>query len=312
MSGRTIGRGTRVLGIGLAAAAVATMPACITVIGFDGGGSYGSYDYVEVQRKGVITPDKDARVLLDVETRNGAIAVERFDGKSVEVTADFRTLDQGRADGVGLDLSHDAKTGVLRVRAIWPGGEPKQARGGSEGVSFTIMVPRADGVTLVTKNGALAIDSLAGEARLNTSNGAITVDHHAGPVFASTSNGRIEMNAVDGDVDANTSNGAIELDDVHGAVTAETSNGRIEVDLGSGPGRPVELHTSNGSVDLTVGEAFAGSIDYGLSVGSVRLRGFPDDAVTKTGKHSGVIRLGDGPTSVVRTSLGSVTIEREG
>ncbi|MEZ6319159.1 MAG: DUF4097 family beta strand repeat-containing protein [Phycisphaerales bacterium] len=306
------GRARRWAAIGLGAVGLATMPACIMVIGFDGACVYEGYDYVEVQRTGTITPAEDARVVLDVETSNGSISVERFEGKSVEVVADFKTLDEERADGVGLDLGHDAKTGVLRVRAVWPGGEPRQARGGSESVSFKIRVPRTDGVRLESKNGSLTTKGLGGESTLHTSNGKITVNGHAGSVSAVTSNGKIEMHAVGGEVDANSSNGEISLEGVEGAAKAVTSNGRVEVELASTSTGPVELRTSNGSVDLTVGSAFAGSIDYGLSLGSVTLRGFPDNTVTKNAKNSGVIRLGDGPESVVRTSLGSITIEREG
>lgn len=305
-------RAARALSLGLAGAALAAAPGCIAVIGFGGAAGYGSYDYVEVDRSGLITPAKDARVVLDVETRNGAIEVERSEGKSVEVAAHFRTLNEDRAAGVGLELSHDAKTGVLRVRAVWPGGKPMNAHGGSEGVSFTVKVPRADGVRLSTSNGAITTHELAGEARLHTENGAVTVDRHDGPVSAHTSNGRIEARGVRGPVDLETSNGRIEIADAGGAVKARTSNGTIRAELGDGSPGPVDLRTSNGRVELAVGAAFVGSIEYGLDLGSIELRGFPEGSVERRGPRAGTVRAGDGPESTIRTSLGSILIEREG
>lgn len=306
------GRARRWAAIGLGAAALATMPACIMVIGFDGACVYEGYDYVEVQRTGTITPAEDARVVLDVENRNGSISVERSEGKSVEVVADFKTLDEERADGVGLELGHDAKTGVLRVRAVWPGGEPKRTRGGTESVAFTIKVPRTDGVRLESQNGSLTVKSLAGEARLTTANGSVKATHHAGAVYAESSNGRIEVRDVDGDVEATTDNGEIIVEDARGRVSAESSNGHLEVSLGSGSPGPVDLRTGNGSVELTVGSAFAGTIAYDASLGSVTIKGFPDGVVERSDRRSGTVRAGDGPGSRVETSTGSVTIKREG
>lgn len=303
-------RAARVLSLGLAGAALAAAPGCVAVIGFDGHAAYRADDRVEAELTCSLTPANDARVLLDVEARNGGISVERYEGKSVEVLASFKALNEERAAGVGVKLHHDENTGVLLVRPVWPDGGPKNARGKSEGVSFAIRVPRTDGVRLESKNGALRIKRLGGEARLHTDNGAITVEHHAGPVTAHTSNGRIEVDGVDGAVDLESSNGAIEIENAGGAVKAHTSNGKIEAELASGSPGPVDLRTSNGRVELEVGRAFAGSIEYGLDLGSIELRGFPEGSVERRGPRAGTVRAGDGPESTVRTSLGSIRIER--
>ncbi|MHC4977178.1 MAG: DUF4097 family beta strand repeat-containing protein, partial [Planctomycetota bacterium] len=146
---------------------------------------------------------------LHARSANGGIQVERAStSEGVEIVAHIRARTQERLDEVEI-VADDIGNGVFEVYAIWPDDK----RRGSEGVSYEIVYPYTEGVTLETSNGSLTIGGFGGDAELRTSNGRITIEGH------------------DGDVFTNTSNGSINLFEITGEVFADTSNGRIQVEL---------------------------------------------------------------------------------
>ncbi len=241
---------------------------------------------------------------IAVRTSNGAIQVEQtLVTDEVIITAHIKARTQERLDAVEIIANRDA-SGALSVFAEWP-----DRRLNSEGCSFEILIPDADGVELKTSNGAVTITGLAGYALLDTSNGRITVRDHDGDVHASTSNGRIELEHITGSANLDTSNGAIVASDITGEIDADTSNGAVRLTLSDLNAGPVRADTSNGAITLTVGENFAGELRVRTSNGSIRVGDGAHEYVRETSKHA--VRFDFGPgdrDSDISTSNGSVTI----
>lgn len=233
---------------------------------------------------------------IDVATANGGVTITATEREGVEIIAEIRATTQERADAVAISAERLAE-GTLRVRAEWPGGR----RLNSESCSFDIRLPDATGANVESANGAIALTGLGGEARAVTSNGRVMIERQGGPVDVRTSNGAISVLAPGGDVKAFTSNGSIRIEDAPGAVECESSNGAIYVLMTESAPGPVQLISSNGAIDLRDGEGFRGLIAAETS----------NARVHAPGMTNGVLKVtGDGPKSQIRTSNGSIDIER--
>lgn len=240
---------------------------------------------------------------VDVESQNGSVTVRADDdAESVSVNAEIRAKTVERLEATKIVASRNGE-GALVLRVEWPDNK----REGNEGVSFDITLPDAHGVTINTGNGAIELENLAGEARLETSNGRIMVGDHDGEVFANTSNGRIEAREVDGPVRLRTSNGRVIAEDINGPVDIVTSNGAIEVDLEDGVQGACSAKSSNGSITFSAGRAMKASLDLSTGNGKIIVnRG----GETMSFKNSARVELnGGGPTCTLSTSNGKITVE---
>ncbi len=217
---------------------------------------------------------------VKVESENGSIKLTKAGTAEVTIHATVRAKTQERLDAVKITANREAG-GVLHVFAQWP-----TKRENSEGVSFEIQVPDANGVTLNTSNGSLIIGALAGQAELTTSNGAITISGHEGSAAIKTSNGQITVS------------------DLTGMLTAKTSNGGISVTLPDANQGPANLTTTNGSIKLSVGKEFKGTVSASTSNGRVTT---PEGAAKG---NSATWKAGEGSPSTLQSSNGSITIER--
>lgn len=234
---------------------------------------------------------------LAVDNRNGSIEVVQAEGiTGAEVTAEIRArgATQEEADRrsaeAKLVIESDAG-GTLRVRVDFP--EP---RNGSDSASITVRAARADGLELVSSNGAIACEGFAAPLRARTSNGAIRVERHRGEMNLDTSNGRIEVKRSNGAVQAGTSNGRIEIaldEGATGDVTAITSNGAIEFELPASWQGSLEAKTSNGAVEV-------GTLGGSVSV--------------KTDRNSANVTIGNAEAAKasLRTSNGSIRVKSAG
>lgn len=280
---RTIGRESSRLGI-----RAAGLAGLIGLAGVGGCGYGGLAPTVEETR--FIETDYLDSMGLDVQSRNGAVTVRRADGDTVRITARLKARSKERLDATRLIAEHDA-AGTLVIRVAWADGRPLS----NEGCSFEIETPGAYGVRLDSGNGALSIAGLEGEARLDTSNGAITVTDHVGPVFADTSNGRVTLR------------------NVAGPVEVDTSNGSVTVELAEHTEGPVRIDTSNGGVRLAVSPAFRGELVLDTSNGGISFDTPMNVKRMSARRNHAVLRFGEGgPTSVVSTSNGRITVETIG
>lgn len=230
---------------------------------------------------------------IDVSTRNGSIDILgsgagdeiQIEAKIVATGSSQEEADE-RLSQVKIRCDRDPNSSRLILRASF-GDKPR----GSDGVSYTVRLPDADG------------------ARLSTSNGRIRVEAIHGSLDAATSNGRVEVKDHDGKVKVRTSNGSVVLTEIAGPVEAKSSNGKIGVQLQPGAEGPIDVKTSNGSINLAVGEAFAGTMSLNTSNGRVRMNGKADHAKCRLKKRSGTIQFSEaGRASRARTSNGSITV----
>jgi len=223
---------------------------------------------------------------IKVVARNGSVSVAQAAGTEVSITANLKMRSQERLGQVTVVANRDA-AGVLVISAT----PPADGWRGNEGCGFDVIVPEAVGVEVQTSNGRIEVGGLAGAAKLESSNGRITVERHAGDVVAKTSNGRITLNLVAGTVDAHSSNGS------------------ITVSLADAAPGPVKIRTSNGTVNLEMGKGFKGTLDIDTSNGSVQVPSAQGVKVTKRGKKSATLVVGEGGgQSQIKTSNGSVTV----
>jgi hypothetical protein len=179
---------------------------------------------------------------------DGRITLETYNG-SVEITA----WEQDKIEIRGRKYaSTAAQLAAVRVEANALGPDavairtlPPPERRGSTGARFTIRVPRRTTVErLVTSNGAVRFEGLAGPGRAQTSNGAIRVERHEGRLELATSNGAIDLREVTGTVTAKTSNGRVSVEELTGGLDASTSNGSVAITLRREPRDDLRARTT--------------------------------------------------------------------
>lgn len=249
---------------------------------------------------------------VHVKTENGQVDVWADPTRQdVEVTAsitaagDTQEEADARLAAITINVSRRSD-GTLEVFPVYP-----DRRRSNDSCSFEIRLPDARGVTVESSNGGVALVGLAGDASIRTSNGSIRVERQKGSVKALTSNGRVEIIGAGGSLEVDTSNGAVTVEGLAGAATLETSNGRVTCSAGEGWTGGVTIRSSNGSVTLTVPAGASGHIHASTSNGGVHVTG--PAASVEGSKTSRVVHLGgEGPTSKIDTSNGSVTVVIKG
>lgn len=199
-------------------------------------------------------------------------------------------------------------------------------------ILFQLTVPQQYNVDLVTSSGGVSVADLDGDVRVKNSAGSLRFGKIKGTVWGRTSAGSINLTSSDSTVDVKTSSGSIKIGDVAGKVQAQTSSGSIRLSSVGGTvnartssgsirasltGQPQEacsLHTSAGSITVTLlsdiavdvdAETSAGRVSTELAVASV-IRG----RVLKN-RLNGSIN-GGGPLLKLRTSAGSIRLQRAG
>lgn len=205
---------------------------------------------------------------LRVDNRNGRVAVEGYDGETVEVEVEISGPSEDAVNAVAV--SAPIEDGVLRLVTASRGPFPDRTS-----VSLTVRCP-----------GAVAID------RIHTTNGPIEATGVAGDPVLETENGPVTARGVEGTVSLATSNGRIIARRIGGLAGATTSNGPIEVDIPSIE-RDVDVRTENGSIDAALASDLDATLAATTTNGSVELHGLDlSDAETGDSRVSGA--LGDG------------------
>jgi len=153
-------------------------------------------------------------------------------------------------------------------------------------VAFEIEVPSKTRVNVDTSGGAIRLEALAGDTKLDTSGGGVDVHDHTGSVDAHSSGGGIELARVKGKCNVETSGGGITADDIDGSLDADTSGGSIHLSVVRGN---IKAHTSGGGIRIR--EA-GGRVEADTSGGSVQA------SFTKGNARGGTIESSGGGVSV--------------
>jgi DUF4097 and DUF4098 domain-containing protein YvlB len=132
-----------------------------------------------------------------------------------------------------------------------------------------------------------------------------------GPSLKST-NGGIAIRDVDGDVEFRTVNGGVKLVNMAGDVKGRTSNGGVDVDL-DGPswrGAGLSVETSNGGVHLRIPAQYSAQLETGTVNGGFNI----DFPLTVQGRIDREVNatLGSGGAPIrVRTHNGGVKVSKK-
>ncbi len=189
-----------------------------------------------------------------VETTNGSIHVETWDGDEVRVLARKKARADDAAEARQLlseiEVRIDESGGSVRISAEIPRSGWWGDR--SATVSFEITMPSDAELEASSQNGSIEVRELGARARLETQNGSITAKGVGGRLEAESSNGSIKAYDVQGAVQAETTNGSIKAEingtDLDDDVRLETTNGSIELRLDAGVAASISARTRNGSV----------------------------------------------------------------
>jgi hypothetical protein len=277
-----------------------------------------------------VTAGESDRVNIQVQRRartsnneRARAALEQLDvsfnqsGDTVEVIARYPTvsrwLNWGSRDlnvqfniTVPRSFNADLKTsgGGITVEEV-QGRLDARTSGG--GLKFRRLAGTLNGAT---SGGSIEIDGCDGPVDVGTSGGGIRVSGVSGGVTAKTSGGPISVRDSDGTLSLKTSGGGIDIEGARGAIQAHTSGGGITAELIGQPHDDSRLSTSGGGISLRIAENVGLHLHAKTSGGKVRL-GFP---VTVQGTlQSNEVRTdvnGGGPGVILRTSGGSIQIER--
>ena len=237
--------------------------------------------------------------VLRVQGVNGPIRVSTWDKDEVEIKAEIKE----RTDqSVKVEVRRTSNG--LEVEAIVP-SHSGWSWGGSDGVSFTLRVPKRLEGHYRTSNGRVEARDMVGAQEIHTSNGGLLVENVKGDVDAHTSNGAVTLRSIDGRVLGGSSNGSLTLEGVKGGVDFSTSNASITASDLDGRDQGIDLATSNGSINLGLGAA-KGEIDAKTSNGSVHVDR-PGVELVEMGKSWARLRV-PGSTQAIRlrSSNGSI------
>ncbi len=189
-----------------------------------------------------------------VETTNGSIHVETWDGDEVQILARKKARADDAAEARELlseiEVRIEESGGSVRISAEIPRSGWWGDR--SATVSFELTIPSDAELNASSQNGSIEVRDLGARARLETQNGSITAKGVAGRLEADSSNGSIKAYDVQGAVQAETTNGSIKAEisttDLGDDVRLETTNGSIELRLDADVAASISARTRNGSV----------------------------------------------------------------
>ena len=228
---------------------------------------------------------------LSAETKSGGITVTA--AADTTITVDVLKFAYGRdkADAEkaikNVEFSDTVVGGEIRVKADMPSGTR------SYGCQFSISVPEATALGLVTTNGD------------------VTVSGTRGSIAASTTNGDVELTGTTGTAEVSTTNGRLNIQVHSGAVEGTTTNGTVDCDLAAlGPTETVGLATTNGTVTLLLPDDVSAMIDATNTNGIITFNDFTVIYEEQTATHVRG-RIGSGASTItITTTNGDITVRR--
>jgi DUF4097 and DUF4098 domain-containing protein YvlB len=240
---------------------------------------------------------------LWVKNRNGAIHVTGWDRDEVALTAQIRDSAKRRVDLVIQRKGEDLDIEAVFQQPSWSFGIYVSPR-----CEMTLQVPRKVLGYFRTTNGNVSAENLDGYARCEATNGAILVNHIRGEVRVDTTNGPIEARSLAARIKGSTTNGRIVLEDIEGGIHLETTNGSIRARNLDGWGEGIRLESTNGSIEVDLGKA-TGDLAMENSNGSLEIR-VPGAQVLEQSKHSARVKVPGRSQSIrLETTNGSIRVK---
>lgn len=200
-----------------------------------------------------VAVDSNGLAALDVKTHNGEIEFAgQPAGGAVTVTARKKaggpTVEEAREALAAVEIVAERNGGEQKLAWRWKG--VKKSRWSGE-VAFTIKAPGNLRLDAETENGAVTVNGVVGDVRIETDNGKVIVDSRDGKLAATSHNGAITATYAGPSISLESHNGEIKTDlRQSGPVRGEivTHNGAIELAVGNGTAADLVASTDNGSV----------------------------------------------------------------
>jgi DUF4097 and DUF4098 domain-containing protein YvlB len=237
------------------------MTGCVIHTGQFGNWSQAKYERTTNQQAPVGT-----NTAIDVESRNGAIAITGAATDNFDVTATITgyapTEEEAQELAEKTEIRLESVGNTLRVRADTP------TTGNNRGisVSYAITAPRRIGVKCNSDYGSLHVADIEGTVTGKSGNGSVEVKDVQGPVNVHTSYGAITCRNVTGQMhELESNNGSITIASINGSAKIETSYGSISCeDFSDGD---YHVRSANGRIVMSHGSV--GECDASSSYGSV-------------------------------------------
>lgn len=228
------------------------------------------------------TYDPTTASSLEVATKNGSIDIHPATGEELTVDATAKTRrEDDDLDGVSIEVSESGEQVSISANI------PDSARGIS--VDLDVGVP----------------DSLA-LAHVVTKNGSVAVQDVAGDTLVETKNGKINVRNVDGTVSVVTKNGAISTSDTL-VREAASKNGTLDIEL-PGLEEPATYETKNGTISVAVPRNLDADFSLETKRGRATVEGLTSLVESSSRSHvMGELGVG-GPRIDAQTTNGTVTL----
>ena len=202
---------------------------------------------------------------LVVDLSSESVDIRRARGLEATVTV----RGEGRRAREALErkrFSARHQRGVLTVRTDPP--RSWRVRGRQPRLSVVIEIPARFEADIDVGSGAVRVDRLAGDLRVDTGSGAIQVGSaRGGEISLDTGSGAVRADELEGEVSIDTGSGSIQLGRVTGSFDANTGSGSVRVDRAD----VREFDASTGSGSITASLARAGDISAESGSGSIDL-----------------------------------------
>ncbi len=230
---------------------------------------------------------------LDIRTGSGDIQIRPGSDRSVHVVARIRA-----EEARGYDSPEKR---IAQIQA----NPPVEQTGNSIRIGVTRPVHDDPTYQNVRISYELTVPANT-KVQAHSGSGDIGIAVTAGSVTARTGSGDINVLGTSGSFEAHTGSGDVRAGRIAGPMMASTGSGDIEA-AQTAPGA-VEMRTGSGDVRLNLPAEAAFTLDIQTGSGSIRT----SQPVMMSGNHrrnhlEGTVR-GGGPSVVVRTGSGSVTI----
>lgn len=210
---------------------------------------------------------------VHLTTFDGSIQVRPWDRPEVLVEVEKRGADKEAVGEIKIDAEASGDKVTLEVRK--PGSEHRVIGLGmhhSASARLIASVPRGATLTLVTRDGSIAVERIDGRLELRTDDGSVRVSEAAGDLLIVTRDGSITLERVGGRIDARSGDGSIRVNGTPSALALETRDGSVTVraERGTEMADDWSVRTGDGTVVVELPDGFGAEIDAETQDGSVR------------------------------------------
>jgi len=257
---------------------------------------------------------------LALTTYDGSIEVRSWDRNEVLVEIERRA--SSTADAEDIDVTTTQEGRKLTVEARGPssrtrsGGDVVQIGSWrSPSVSLIVTAPRRLSLEARTGDGPIVARELLGTVMLRSGDGAIRVERLDGDLRVDTADGPVTVRDLQGTLELSTGDGGVDVSGRFDAARVHTGDGpvRLEAVPGSAMKADWSIDTGDGAINVVVPQDFNAQLDAYSGDGRITVTGMgtatPSDQDDTPARLNGTLGTG-GATLRLRTGDGPITVTR--